>query len=148
MMLSEEQRYSIRCYKSMNDVVELAAGVVAVFLLFVFMLVVWYGPGYCAVRDAYKRGQGSAVIILLWLLVGPFSALIWLAIRPSKTLLETLPREFTSPDDALSAAARLDHGGEWVASARIYESVAERWPDHREYANRCLEAIRSKQPVA
>jgi hypothetical protein len=132
----------------MNSFVEMAIGVVVGFLLFAVFIVVWYGPGYWAVRDAYRRGKGSGLIILLWLVFGPLAALIWLGIRPSKTLLATSPQEFGTPDDALSAASRLEHSGEWAAAAKIYESVAQRWPEHREYVSNCLEAIRLRESVA
>src|SRR5262245_52739723 len=128
----------------MTDFVEFVMMVVVGFLLLAVGIVVWYGPGYWAVRDAYKRGKGSSTIVLLWLLFGPLTALIWLAIRPPKTLLARSPQEFSTPDDALSAAARLDHGGEWAAAVCIYEHVANRWPEHRDYVKQCLEAIQRK----
>jgi hypothetical protein len=134
----------------MNEttVLDLVVGVIVGFACLVVFLVVWLGPGYWAVRDAYRRGKNPGIIILLWLVFGPLSPLVWLAIRPSKTLLNRSPDEFASADDALSAATRLDRVGEWAAALQIYESVAARWPDQRDYANHCIEAIRRKEAAA
>jgi len=127
------------------NVAEFATAVIAGFACLTVSVAIWFGPGYWALRDAYRRGKNPGVIVLPWLFFGPLSALIWLVIRPSTTLLDQPTEEFTTSDDALSAAARLDRIGEWAAAVRIYENVAKRWLEERDYANNCIDAIRHKE---
>ncbi len=58
------------------------------------------------------------------------------------------PGEYTSPDDALSAAFDLDMKGDWDAAIELYGEVAGRWPEHKQYALECIMRINEKQPRA
>lgn len=101
-----------------------------------------------AVGDAQRRGQSGGVIVLLFCLLGPFASLSWLILRPRRTLLEKLPSEYNDPDEAISAAARLNFLGDWDASINFYHSIADRWPEHAEYSGNCIGSITLKQRAA
>ncbi|GEM_PF-510493 len=47
-------------------------------------------------------------------------------------------------DVVLDAAARLDKLGDWLASISSYRSIADRWPEHANYAANCISAIQRK----
>jgi tetratricopeptide (TPR) repeat protein len=84
---------------------------------------------------------------LLFWLFGPFSALIWLLVRPRTKVVDRVPDDYSNPDDALAAAARLDQLGEWDAAITLYENAAKRWPDHHDYIANCLQQIKEKQAL-
>src|SRR5436853_4817495 len=95
------------------SLLDFAVGIIGGFACLTVLIVLWFGPGYWAVRDAYRRGSSPGIVVMLWPLFGPFSALVWLATRPSTTLVNRAVEQFLSAEDALSAAARLDRIGEW-----------------------------------
>src|SRR5438874_1234514 len=68
---------------------------------FAIVLAAYFAPAYWAARDAYRRGRPPGTIVLLWWLLGPLSAIIWLAIRPSTTLVRRPVAEFATSDDAI-----------------------------------------------
>ena len=112
------------------------------------LLFVYFGPAAWAVGDAQKRGQAGGVIVLLFWLFGPLSALIWLCVRPSTKVSERSPESYSDPDDALAAAARLEQLGEWDSAISLYENVAKRCPEHHDYIATCVEQIKEKQGLA
>ncbi len=59
--------------------------------------------------------------------------------------VERSPDGYDDPDDAIAAASRLDRNGDWDAAVALYRSAASRWPDHADYAERCIEEIAEKQ---
>ena len=101
-----------------------------------------------AIGDAQKRGQSGGFIVLLFWLLGPLAALIWLGVRPEQSLIERLPDDYNDPDDAIAAASRLDSLGDWDAAISLYRSVAERWPEHSTYVTNCIADIDQKQTAA
>lgn len=55
---------------------------------------------------------------------------------------------YDNPHDALAAASSLDRGGDWNAAIELYRHTAERWPEHSEYVQQCVEQIAEKQSLA
>jgi hypothetical protein len=53
--------------------------------------------------------------------------------------------DFHNPEDALAAASKMDMHGDWDDAIALYRRVAERWPEHLEYSNKCIEAIQEKR---
>lgn len=96
------------------------------------------------IGDMQKRGySGSGMLLFLW--CGPLSALIWLLVRPRTTLAEHPVQEYTNADDALAAASKLDMLGDWDEAIALYQSAAERWPEHEAYIAECIKSIKNKQ---
>jgi len=61
------------------------------------------------------------------------------------------PRSFDyydNPDDAIADASRLDSCGDWNASIDLYRRAAERWPEHTEYIQQCINSVAAKQSLA
>jgi hypothetical protein len=108
----------------------------------------YIAPAAWAVGDAHKRGKGGAIIAPLFWLFGPLSAIVWLVIRPSATLIQRSAENFTTADDALAAAARLDQLGEWDAATALYQKASEQWPENRDYIAQCINQIKHKQGLA
>ncbi len=79
---------------------------------FVTFVIVYAGSAAWVIGDAQKRGHSGGVLFLLIWLCGPFSALIWLMLRPRTTLVERPVHDYTSADDAIDAAAKLDMLGD------------------------------------
>ncbi len=98
-----------------------------------------------AIGDATKRGHGRGLVVLLFWLFGPIAALVWLIVRPQQTLLESHIDDYSSPDDALAAATRLDSIGEWDAAIDCFSAVAQKWPEHSAYALNCISSIEKKR---
>ena len=94
-----------------------------------------------------EAGQAGGIVVLLFLLFGPLTAIIWLCVRPSTKVVERTPDSFSNPDDALAAAARLDQLGEWDAAIALYENIEKRWPEHHDYVAGCLKHIKDKQAL-
>ncbi len=101
-----------------------------------------------AIGDAQKRGHSGCWILVLFWLFGPLAALVWLVSRPSTTVVERPPKNYTNPDDALAAASRLDSLGEWESAIGVYQNAAERWPEHAGYVESCIDSIRQKQTLS
>jgi hypothetical protein len=100
-----------------------------------------------AITDARRRGRTGGAIVLLLALFGPLSALLWLVMRPKTAVIDRHEADYDNPDDALAAAAQLDHLGEWGAAALLYQHAADRWPEHRPYVVQCLACIWQKQSM-
>jgi hypothetical protein len=126
------------------DVVDMLAGLVCGALF----LAGYIGIGAWAVSDAQRRGQSGGLIVILFYLFGPFSALIWLIVRPRKRLAERAPVEYTNAEDALAAATRLDMLGDWDRALAVYENAAKQWPEHQPYIKQCVAQIHKKQAQA
>lgn len=101
-----------------------------------------------AIGDAQRRGQGGGFIFVLFWLFGPLAALVWLGVRPTQSLTERMPDDYTDPDDAMAAASHLDSLGDWDAAVSLYRSVAERWPEHSAYIDKCVSDISRKQSAS
>lgn len=56
--------------------------------------------------------------------------------------------DYDSPDDALAAASRLNMLGDWDASINLYRHTAQRWPEHTEYIQHCIDQVTEKQSLA
>jgi hypothetical protein len=100
-----------------------------------------------AITDARRRGRTGGAIVLLLALFGPLSALLWLVMRPKTAVIDRREADYDNADDALAAAAQLDHLGEWGAAAMLYQHAAARWPEHRPYVVQCLARIIQKQAM-
>lgn len=118
------------------------------FACFAVAFGVYIAPAAWAVGDAKKHGQAGGVIVLLFWLLGPLSALIWMGIRPSERMVDRKPEEYTNADDALAAAASLDQIGEWDAAIALYEETVTRWPEHDAYIAASIRQIKEKQSLA
>src|SRR5262245_790459 len=100
-------------------------------------VVVYFGSAAWTVPDAQIRGvSGGLIFVLLWLF-GPLSALVWLVARPRTTVAERSPTTYSNAEDAIDAAIKLDQVGEWDTAIGLYESIAERWPEHQKYTSAC-----------
>ncbi|QEF99069.1 hypothetical protein Mal15_31280 [Stieleria maiorica] len=128
----------------MSEVGQAVVGI----LFIVLFICAYFGPAAWAVGDAQKRGQSGGAIVLLFWLLGLLSAFIWLAIRPSEQLRRRTPDSFDDPDDALAAASRLATLGDWEQSIALYVSIRDRWPDHTDYVNACLDEINERRALA
>jgi hypothetical protein len=118
-------------------------------LLFVIAFAaVYVGSVAWAIRDAQKRGRGEGLIIVLFWLLGPLAAIVWLLVRPATRLDERAPGDYPTVDDAIAAAAKLETLGDWSESIALYHYAAERWPEHATYIQRRLDAIAQKQALA
>lgn len=51
-------------------------------------------------------------------------------------------------DDALDAASRLDHGGDWDGAIDVYRRVGDLWPEHANYVDNCIASIERKRDAA
>ena len=100
-----------------------------------------------AIGDAQKRGHSGGGILVLFWLFGPLAAFIWYLTRPSTTVAERLPADYSNADDAMAAASRLDTLGDWDAAIQLYESISDRWPEHSPYTESCVDSIRRKQSL-
>ncbi len=96
-----------------------------------------------AVRDARSRGRAGLAIPLV-LLFGPMGALVWLAVRPMQKLADKPFDDYGTAEDAFHAASQLDSTGDWDAAIALYRYGTEHWPEHREYAEKCIDQIRRK----
>ena len=112
------------------------------------VLFAYFGTAAWAVSDAQKRGHDLGVVVLLFWALGPLSAVVWLFMRPRRSLADHSPDEYDNAEDAMAAASKLDALGNWDAAAAIYEDVAERWPDHAAYIQECLNTIQEKRTLA
>jgi hypothetical protein len=54
----------------------------------------------------------------------------------------------SSVDDTVAAASNLDKAGDWDAAIELYRTVAARWPEHKKYAEACIDEIVKKQNAA
>lgn len=97
-----------------------------------------------AIGDAQKRGQSGGSIVLLFWLFGPLAALIWFIVRPKQTLIDRSPTDYDNPDDAMTAASRLDSLGDWNDAIKLYRSAAQRWPEHEPYISNCISELDRK----
>jgi hypothetical protein len=121
--------------------------IIAVIIVCLFMIALFGGYLWAVswtIRDAQKRGHDGGFVVVLFWLFGPFAALVWLTTRPKETLIERAPETYDDPEDATAAASRLDSLGDWNAAAMLYESIAERWPEHSEYVGNCLTDVKRK----
>ena len=48
-------------------------------------------------------------------------------------------------ENALAAAARLDHRGDWDDAISLYQFIEERWPEHANYVHNCIRDIERKR---
>jgi hypothetical protein len=125
----------------MEDLIPIIAGAV----LFVAFVVIYGGSAAWVVSDAQKRGySGTGPFFLLWI-CGPLGALVWLLVRPRTRLAERPPEEYSSADDALAAAAKLDMLGDWDEAIHLYRYTAEKWPEQQGYVDQCIKVIAAKQ---
>lgn len=96
------------------------------------------------IRDSRVRGKAGLPLPLL-LLFGPLTAVAWLAIRPRELLADKPPSDYQSAEDAFQAASELDALGSWDQAIALYQYGADRWPEHRSYAENSINRIRGKQ---
>lgn len=53
-----------------------------------------------------------------------------------------------SADDALDDASMLEKAGDWRDAIAAYQAIADRWPDHANYASNCIAIIQRKIDTA
>lgn len=124
------------------EIPEEAVAVLAVLgtVTFVAAVLAW------GVGDSQKRGQPGWLFCFLFIFLGPLGFITWLVMRPSKLALR--PHDYyEQAEDALAAASSLDQLGEWEYAIGLYESVAQRWPDQREFVVECQQLIKEKMPL-
>ena len=63
-------------------------------------------------------------------------------------LVERPPEEYSSADEALAAAAKLDMLGDWDEAINLYRHAAGRWPQHAKYVDECIKVIAMKKDAA
>lgn len=117
---------------------------VALLVVAVFAAV-YAGSAAWAIGDAQKRGHSGGLVVVLFWLLGPLSALAWLAIRPKERLVDRQPTEYRNADDAMDAAVRLEGLGNWDEAIAVLNHAAEKWPEHAEYARQCIKSIDAKR---
>ena len=100
------------------------------------------------VSDTHKRGEAGGLAVLLFLFFGPIRALYWLAARPPHKLVELNLDDYPNAEEALAAAASLDQNGEWDTAVALYQSVAQRWPEHALYVANCIKSINEMQTTS
>jgi hypothetical protein len=100
------------------------------------------------IRDAQQRGyQSSFLLLVSWYCCGVLWIPIWFLIRPKEKVVDKPVGDYSNADDAIAAATQLDGLGEWDKALEVYQMVAARWPEHRTYIEKCMEAIRTKQSL-
>ena len=135
---------------SIQTVVEKPMETVWILLITVVVLALVGVHLWCVawvIGDSQERGAGGGGTLFLIWMFGPLAALIWLLTRPSTTVAERPANSYDNADDALAAAARLDKLGDWEAALEIYQDAAQRWPEHGDYIESCVTAIREKQTL-
>lgn len=76
---------------------------------------------------------------------------IWsLILLLSKNVRGTFSATVATPvddnaEDAIAAAKKIENSGEWESAISLYSEVAARWPEHSNYVDNCIQAIRQKQ---
>ena len=100
------------------------------------------------ISDAQKRGTTGGLPIFLFWFFGPLAVAVWLVVRPSQRLAEKQSVDYSNADDALAAASRLDTLGDWDQALALYQTSAQRWPEHQAYIERCVEQINEKRSRA
>ena len=106
---------------------------------------VYAGSVAWAIGDAQKRGRSGCVVLAFMFIFGPLAAVIWLFVRPTTTLANRPVDAYETADDALAGVAKLDMLGEWNQALALYFHVANRWPEHENYANECINQIERKK---
>lgn len=56
--------------------------------------------------------------------------------------------DFRNAEDAIAAASKSEMRGDWKDATQLYHGIAERWPEHQQYVNECVKAIRVKQELS
>ncbi len=130
------------------------AWVVGSILFLSISTICWFlyviAPGAWAIGDAQRRGQTGYLVVALFTLLfflGPLCLVIWLLIRPRTKLIDRDPEFYTNPEDALSAASKLDKLGHWDAAIESYQYAAKRWPENHDFIAASVAAIREKQAL-
>ena len=116
--------------------------------LFILLAAIYIGSAAWAMRDAMRRGTHGAVIGALFWIFGPLAVLPWIVFRPPLAPVIRTYADYPSPEVAMEGAAALDSEGEWYAAIDLYHYVARRWPEHTNYAFRCIDEIQHKQLMA
>jgi hypothetical protein len=116
-----------------RDVVPLIALIVLLVLAAVpLWLLSW------SFRRFRRRGQtGLGSVALL----GPLAGLA----AQGEELVNKKFENYRNAEDALHAASQLDSLGEWDLSIKLYQFAAERWPEHKHYAENSINQIQGKQ---
>ena len=109
------------------------------FVTFIAAIFAW------GVGDSQKRGQTGCFFLIMFAFLGPLGVLVWLLVRPAKTLVQRPHENYTSADEALAAASSLEQLGEWDLAIALYENAAHRWPGQKGYIAECLQRIKEKQ---
>ena len=113
-----------------------------------FFVAIYAGSAAWAVGDAQKRGHSGGLVVLLFWLLGPLSAVVWLVIRPRERLVERQPTDYRDAEHAMDAATRLEGFGDWDEAVAVLTYTVEEWPKHGEYARQCIKAIDAKRSLA
>jgi hypothetical protein len=111
-------------------------------------LILWGASVAWVVGDAQKRGNPGCALLLVLGITAPFSALIWLLVRPRTGFVDRPVQSYTNADDALAAASRLDMLGDWDEAIELYQYAATQWPEHGDYIRECVKIIEGKKAAA
>jgi hypothetical protein len=55
--------------------------------------------------------------------------------------------DYDNSDDAMAAASKMEMRGDWTASINLYRHAAQRWPEHSEYIQQCIDGVSEKQAL-
>jgi hypothetical protein len=72
----------------------------------------------------------------------------WASFRSKLKPLSRSCNDYDRPDDAIAAATRFDRLGDWDAAIDLYRHAAQRWPEHAEYIQHCIDRVAEKQSLA
>lgn len=117
-------------------------------LLLIPVIVVMAWVASHAVGESQKRGYGTGLINLFFFVPNPLSGLIRMMVRPDNYLVERSPESYENSGDAFAAASTLEELGEWEEAIVLLKYSGKTWPQHIDYANNCIQAIRLKQSLA
>lgn len=104
--------------------------------------------GYDALRLYWIAAYFSPVPAALAVRFSLFPRMGWRRLRPMREHGRHSYDDYANADDAIAAASNLEMRGDWEASINLYRHAAERWPEHSEYAQRCIDCVKNKQSLA
>ena len=89
----------------------------------------------------------SPIAAVVWVKLFGIPTIDWARFRMNLNSAQQSFADYGNPDDAIAAASRLDMSGDWNASIELYRLASERWPEHTEYIQNCIERVTAKQSL-